>query len=239
MIFESLWPLALLLAVPVVIILYLLVPKGEDTRISSNLLWEKLFRNQQSKTFWEKFIHNLLMYLQIFIIILLVLALMSPYINRKGSIGGSVIYVLDTSGSMQHRTSQEDSRINEAVREMKSEIAASESTSFSIVTSDGNGTNLLAVNSSDKRSLYQALKKVSCTDSAGKLSEAAGTVQTLLGGEKKGNVIVYTDGIGEPEARDLADLFSAEVRVVGDAVPNVANTFLLNEPTVLPHIAKL
>lgn len=226
MIFESLWPLALLLAVPVVIILYLLVPKGEDTRISSNLLWEKLFRNQQSKTFWEKFIHNLLMYLQIFIIILLVLALMSPYINRKGSIGGSVIYVLDTSGSMQHRTSQEDSRINEAVREMKSEIAASESTSFSIVTSDGNGTNLLAVNSSDKRSLYQALKKVSCTDSAGKLSEAAGTVQTLLGGEKKGNVIVYTDGIGESEARDLADLFSAEVRVVGDAVPNVANTFL-------------
>ena len=28
MIFESLWPLAFLLAVPVVVILYLLVPKG-------------------------------------------------------------------------------------------------------------------------------------------------------------------------------------------------------------------
>ena len=31
MIFESLWPLAFLLAVPVVVILYLLVPKGTDT----------------------------------------------------------------------------------------------------------------------------------------------------------------------------------------------------------------
>ena len=30
MIFESLWPLAFLLAVPVVVILYLLVPKGTE-----------------------------------------------------------------------------------------------------------------------------------------------------------------------------------------------------------------
>ena len=49
MIFESLWPLAFLLAVPVVVILYLLVPKGTDTPVSSNLLWKKLFYNEQSK----------------------------------------------------------------------------------------------------------------------------------------------------------------------------------------------
>ena len=59
--FESMWPLVFLLAVPVVILLYLLVPKGKDTKVSSNLLWQKLFYNRQSKTFLEKFIHNLLM----------------------------------------------------------------------------------------------------------------------------------------------------------------------------------
>ena len=61
MIFESLWPLALLLAVPVVIIFYLLKPRGKDYRISSILLWDKIFKNQQSRTFLEKFIHNILM----------------------------------------------------------------------------------------------------------------------------------------------------------------------------------
>ena len=61
MIFESMWPLALLLSVPVVIILYLLKPRGKDYRISSNLLWAQLFRNQQSKTFLEKFVTNILM----------------------------------------------------------------------------------------------------------------------------------------------------------------------------------
>ena len=96
MIFESLWPLALFSAVPVVIILYLLKPRGKDYRISSNLLWDKLFRNQQSKTVLEKFIHNILMYLQILILILLVLALMSPYIRREGKSRGNFpcLYVL-------------------------------------------------------------------------------------------------------------------------------------------------
>lgn len=37
MIFESLWPLAFLLAVPVVVILYLLVPKGTDTPVSQTV----------------------------------------------------------------------------------------------------------------------------------------------------------------------------------------------------------
>ena len=95
MIFESLWPLAFLLAVPVVVILYLLVPKGTDTPVSSNLLWKKLFYNEQSKTFWEKFLHNLLMYLQIVILLLLILALMAPFVQRKGTGSTDVVYLID------------------------------------------------------------------------------------------------------------------------------------------------
>ena len=91
--------MALLLAVPVIIILYLLKPRGKDYRVSSNLLWAQLFRNQQSKTFLEKFIHNILMYLQILMILLLVLALMSPYyIHRR-----SHLRILHTSCSTTTR----------------------------------------------------------------------------------------------------------------------------------------
>ena len=87
MIFESLWPLVFLLAVPIIIILYLLKPKGEDYEISSNLLWTKILKNQQSKTFFEKFVQNILMYLQILIVLLLILALMSPFIRMEGKSG--------------------------------------------------------------------------------------------------------------------------------------------------------
>ena len=114
MIFENLWPLTLLSAVPVVIVLYLLKPRGKDYRISSNLLWDRLFRNEQSKTFLEKFIHNILMYLQILILVLLVLALMSPYIHRQGKSGGNVILVFDESGSMQHDAGDGMTRMEQA-----------------------------------------------------------------------------------------------------------------------------
>ena len=139
MIFESLWPLAFVLAVPIIIVLYLLVPKGKEYKISSNLLWKKLYQNQQSKTFLEKFIHNLLMYLQIVIILLLVLALMSPYIRKGGTGSGNVVYVLDTSGSMQHENADGETRLAQAVAEIKSDIASSDNGKFSIITNDGTG----------------------------------------------------------------------------------------------------
>ena len=229
MIFESLWPLAFLLAVPIVIILYLLVPKGKDTKVSSNILWEKLFKNRQSKTFLEKFIHNLLMYLQIVILLLLILSLMSPYIRRQGNSGGNTVLVLDTSGSMQHKNSDGTMRIEQAVKEAKNYIEASEGAHFSIVTTDGCGTTPVSVNVSDKTELYRELKQISCTDPDGKLSDAVGTVETLCGdGEQKkaSNVLVFTDGTGARYAEDFTKLLSAEIRVMGEPVSNVAGTFL-------------
>jgi len=233
MIFESLWPLALLLSVPMVIILYLLKPKGKDYRISSNLLWEKLFRNQQSKTFLEKFIHNILMYLQILILLLLVLALMSPYIHREGGSRENVILVLDTSGSMQHNGGEGRTRMEEALRQARDLIAASEGTSFSIVTNDCMGTNLLAVGVKDKSSLYAALDQVECCDGQGNLPDAESVVETLRGvdeeseeGASGAQVIVFTDGNGAEDAMGFSRYFDAQVLVMGRAVNNVSNNFL-------------
>lgn len=232
MIFESLWPLALLLAVPVVIILYLLRPRGKDYRISSNLLWDQILRNQQSKTFLEKFVHNILMYLQILIILLLVLALMSPYLHAQGRSRGNVILVLDTSASMQHDAGSGKMRIEEAVKQAKDLIAASEETAFSIVTSDCMGTELLAVGVKDKISLYAVLDQVECCDGPGQLQGAESVVETLRSVDASSQdssaaeVIVYTDGNGAGDAMRFVSYFDARVLVMGDAVDNVSNNFL-------------
>lgn len=229
MIFESLWPLAFLLAVPVVVILYLLVPKGTDTPVSSNLLWKKLFYNEQSKTFWEKFLHNLLMYLQIVILLLLILALMAPFVQRKSTGSTDVVYLIDTSGSMKHLTKGGNTRLGEAVSEIKEQIAASDGAKISIVTCDGTGTNLLAVHTSEKKALYRTLADIKGTDTAGSLSDALATVQTVQKKDKKNDladVIVYTDGIGAKQTKNLKSQLQATIRVVGSPVSNVANTFL-------------
>lgn len=233
MIFESLWPLAFLAAVPVVIILYLLKPKGKDYKISSILLWDNLFKNQQSKTFLEKFIHNILMYLQILIILLLVFALMSPYIHRRETDKENVILVFDTSGSMQHDTGNGRMRIEEAVQQAKNLIAASDQTAFSIISNDCMGTNLLAVGVKDKNSLYDVLEQMECCDGSGNLQDAESVVETLRGTNEEAQkeaagteVIVYTDGNGAEGAGGFAEFFDAKVLMMGDAVNNVSNNFL-------------
>ncbi len=233
MIFENLWPLTLLLAVPVVIILYLLKPKGKDYKISSILLWNRLLQNQQSKTFLEKFIHNILMYIQILIILLLILALMSPYIHRKKEEKADVIFVFDTSGSMQHHAGNGRTRLEEAVEQAKNLIAASDGTAFSVIANDCTGTELLVVGVKDKNSLYRALEQMECCDGTGRLQDAESVVETLRGASEEADreaagteVILYTDGNGAKSAESFSEYFDAKVYVMGNAVSNVANNFL-------------
>ena len=196
MIFESLWPLFFLAAVPIIIILYLLKPKGVDTLISSNLLWQKLVKNEQSKTFIEKFVHNILMYLQILIIALLVIALMSPFIRVDGASGGRRILLFDTSGSMQHVGASGKTRLEEAVEHACATLKASENTRYSVVKVDATGVELLAVDIADADSLVKTLEAISCSDSGGSLGAAQGILDTLMGDdpENTADLLVYTVG---------------------------------------------
>ncbi len=227
MIFENLWPLAFLAAVPVIIILYLLKPKGKDYLISSNLLWQKLLKNEQSKTFFEKFVHSILMYLQILIIVLLIVALMSPFIRSEGQDGGRKILLIDTSASMQHMTDSGKTRLEDAVAAACDYVKAEENTRFSIVTEDAPGTEILAVDMTDTDGLVRTLNGIVCSDGGGSLLEAQGTLDALVGddAENAADIIVYTDGAGAAEFEELRSSAGKELHVFGEASSNVANEY--------------
>ena len=238
MIFESLWPLFFLAAVPIIIILYLLKPKGLDYRISSNLLWKKLLKNEQSRTFFEKFVHNILMYLQILVVALLVVALMSPFVRTDGHGGGRKVLLFDTSGSMQHVGASGKSRLEEAVEQACEYVRTAENTQFSVVTVDAVGVKLLAVDISDAESLTETLRKLECSDGGGSLVLAQSILDTLAGGNAQGlagedaqgaenaaDLLVYTDGAGAQEFEELQGFAGKELHVVGEPVLNVANEY--------------
>lgn len=227
MIFETFLPLIFLAAVPIIILLYLLKPKGEDYRISSNLLWKKLLKNEQSRTFFEKFVHNILMYLQILIIVLLVIALMSPFIRVDNRGGGRKILLVDTSASMQHVGRYGDSRLAEAIELMCDTVQTTQDTQFCVVTTDAVGTQLLAVDMTDTQSLLQTLRGLECSDAGGSLTQAQGILDTLVGdtAEDAADLLVFTDGSGAADFGELRCGAEKELYVVGDAVSNVANEY--------------
>ena len=227
MIVENLWPLLFIAAIPVVIILYLLKPKGVDQLISSNLLWKKFLKNEQSRTFFEKFVHNLLMYVQILVIILLMIALMAPFMKVDGRGGSRKVLLIDTSGSMQHLTGSGKTRLEAAVEQAADYVRTEDATRFSVVTTDESGTRLLAVDIADTEELLGILGKITATDCGGTLAAAQSILDTLAGAQEDSaaSLVVYTDAAGASGFDELNGFAQKELYVLGEPCENVANEY--------------
>ena len=214
--FMSLWPLFFLAAVPVIIILYILKPKGTDMKVSSNLLWQKLFKNRQSRTFFEKFMHELLMYLQILIMLLLILSLMAPYVMTRSGSGGSTIMIIDNSLSMQHTGSDGVSRLDAAKKEALGYVKAA-SGEITLISAD-KSAKILAANSTDRTRLREAISGLEASDTEGSMQEA----YRLAAAMEADRVIILTDGEGAAGAEEYAQALKADVRDMGEESSNIS-----------------
>ena len=149
----TLWPLILLILVPLVIALYILKRKYKEKEVSSLLLWQEVYKNTHASTPWEKLRKNIMLPLQLIIILLIILALMKLHLNIGGSTYKNVIVVMDTTGSMAMNYKGK-SRLENGKELIKDYISSSsDDTRAYIISYDGN-ENLLLNDSSDKNGLY-------------------------------------------------------------------------------------
>ena len=213
--FSRLWPLAFLIAVPIIIILYILKPKGTDMKISSNLLWQKVFRNNRSKTIFEKFLHEILMYLEIAAAVLLVLALMAPFILSGKGTAGNYVIIIDDTLSMQHETDGV-TRLDMAKEEAIS-LLHSVKGNVSVIRSSDTAA-LLISNSSNEDEIKKAISSIEPVDKEGSLEECYG----ILASMDDVNTVVYTDGNGQEGAASLAAAFDLTVIYLGEKNRNVS-----------------
>ncbi len=109
---QPLLGLLALLAVPVILLMYLLKQKYKEKQVPSLYLWEKVLTQTKAQEPWQKLRKNLLMFLQIAAALLLALALSGPYLMGKIQVRDYIIG-LDCSLSMQ-ATDVEKSRFDAA-----------------------------------------------------------------------------------------------------------------------------
>ena len=88
-----------LLALPIVL-LYMLRLRRREQAVSSTWLWRELVRDRAANAPWQRLRRNLLLFLQLAILAVLVLALARPALRRPGLGGGHLIVLLDASASM-------------------------------------------------------------------------------------------------------------------------------------------
>src|SRR5438093_10778502 len=89
------------LALPVVIVFYLLKRKRVIKLVSSTLLWQKFLAETQANAPFQRLRHNWLLILQILLLALVVLALTRPYFAGQAKSSRLRVVILDASASMQ------------------------------------------------------------------------------------------------------------------------------------------
>jgi hypothetical protein len=95
-------PLALLgLAfVPVVVAMYLLKLRRDETVVPSTLLWQRLVADVEANAPWQRLRRSLLFLLQLLLVLLLAALAARPFLERPAGLARDLVLVIDTSASM-------------------------------------------------------------------------------------------------------------------------------------------
>lgn len=191
-------PLALAgfaLMIPV-ILLYMLRLRRREVVVSSTFLWQQVVRDREANTPWQRLRRNLLLFLQLLIIGLLVLALARPAIFVPSIGAGRTTILLDASASMNAQDGEQGTRFDDAVRAARNLIAlAYAQTEFSIIRA-GTTAEVLTPFTTDRQALTAALEAVQ----AGQGGADWGTAFTLAAAGAQGSetysTVIYSDGGG-------------------------------------------
>lgn len=222
----SLWPLALLITIPLVILLYILKRKYREVQVSSSLLWKEAYKNTQANTPWEKLKVNIMMILQILVILLLIFALMNPFIKFGGKTYKNLIVVIDTTASMSTLYDKDKTRL-EAGKQIAEDYIKSikENTNKYILAFNG-GSNIETKNTIDE---------IVQTYGSGDISSTLSYVRSLGEGLEEYEVLVVSD-----KKVDLGDIKGKVVSLANSgknaAITNLSHKYSENKIKVIATV---
>lgn len=191
--FTRLWPLGFLIAIPVLILLYMLKKQNKKKIVSSIFLWQEICETTYADKPWQKLRSHILLILQIIAMILLTLALMAPHMPWGEVYYKNVIFVVDNSASMNARY-EEDTRLETAIKWIEHYIEKSKQEFKGSVITAGSKPNLLLSRSGNRESLLSAIHdikptyEVTCNEEAIQLAKSLGKSM-----EEDYEIIVLTD----------------------------------------------
>lgn len=218
--------LGLLIAIPI-ILLYMLRLRREEVVVSSNFLWQQVLEDKEANTPWQRLRRNLLLFLQLLILALLVLALTRPAQVVPTISAGRTVILLDASASM-NATDGGDSRTRFEAAQEQAQLLVSElgvEDEMSIIRVADVATPLVEYTGN-----FTALRNAINTAQPGTGDGDWNTALTLAAAGAEGvddfRIFVISDG-GLDDVAALPENIPAPVYVpVGTAGDNIALTAL-------------
>jgi hypothetical protein len=207
-----------LLAIPLLVLLYLLRARRRDHPVSSLLLWQRCASQRSGYRPSRKIERSLLLILQILTVAALVAGLARPTLIGSGVGGTAVMFVLETSFSMRARDVLPTrlARARAEALDLASHLRPGQKAGV-IITAPR--AQVLVPLTEDRQRVLDALRSVDAWDTVGDVAGALTLAAAQPLGDD-GRIVAWTDGAGGP----LPDYPRVTYRLVGTSDDNVGIT---------------
>jgi len=201
--------LAFAIALPVVVVFYLLKRKRVVKLVSSTLLWQRFLADTQASAPFQRLRHNWLLLLQLLMLALVVFALMRPYLTGNARESRLRVIILDGSASMQ-ATDGTPSRFDTARAEALKWVEGLRDGEQMMILLAGATTEVKQSPTGDKSALRRALQACVPGDAPTRLADAlktAGAFTFEKKGEEQvtsGEIHLFSDGAA-PDLDEVAN----------------------------------
>ncbi|ASW43744.1 vWA domain-containing protein [Clostridium isatidis] len=233
--FTALWPLFLLITIPLLILLYILKRKYREEVFSSTLLWSEVYKNTRANTPWEKFRKNIMLLLQILAILALIFSLMKPFLNFGGKSYKNIILVIDNTASM-NITYGNSTRLEEAKRLAKELINSIKEETNTFIISYDNSPKILQKEEINKDKIIKSIESIEKSYYQGDISDSINFIKAIGQSiEEDYEVILFTD-----KEISLGDLNGTVVALgntgLNGSIDNISHKYLEDKIKVIATV---
>ena len=204
--FQNPWALLVLIAIPVLIVIYLLRNRFREATAPSTYLWELSEKFLKRRNPLHKFEHLIALIVQCLTVACLAVTLAHPVLTIPGG-SENYCFVLDASASMNIQ-SQDDakvSRFDQAKEMIRQKVDdAANGSSYTLILSDAK-TRVVCRQVTDKTRFEMYLDSVGVSTQASTLEEAMTEAQTLFSQGLCTVGYVATDKFPEDSAQQKLD----------------------------------
>lgn len=180
------------LSLALIVLLYLLKRRYTDTEVSSHMLWRRALRDQEANRPWQRLQRQLLLWLQLLAALLLVIALMQPFVWKAKRAGDHVIFVLDASASM-HAAAGGSTRLEQAKEQIAQYAKNEASRSYYSLVVMRDQPELVLRKQSCLAGLQAALSAIQPHFGTTEYKETLSLASSLMKEEKEAELRIYTD----------------------------------------------
>lgn len=200
---------------PAIISLYFLKLKRHPVEVPSTYLWTRTIEDLHVNSIWQRLRQSLLLFLQLLVLLLAILACLRPGWRGTNLIGDRFIFLVDTSASMS-ATDIGPSRLEAAKKHALGLIEQMESSDVAMVISFSDVPRIEQAFTNNRSALRQAVNQIKQTNRRTNISEALRHASGLANPGR-------TSEVGTSDVQ-VADALPATMYIISDGgVPAVSD----------------